>query len=153
MDKSVAKRYKSNKKGTGLIVFLSKKLWFVFKSGRENDITAGKVKCNNIESAIDTLNCVVKDLNMALISSGKLMSKQRKESTGSLTSVQTVPILDMIHRNFQEMKIKMKFPMLTVRFLILMIDHLEIFFNCLTENGVRMMKFVITINWKNLFKI
>lgn len=56
------------------------------------------------------------------------MSEQRKESTGSLTSVQTVPTLDMIHRNFQEMKIKMKLPMLTVRFLILMIDHLEIIF-------------------------
>lgn len=86
------------------------------------------MKCNNIKSAIDTLNCVVKDLNMTLISSGKLMSEQRKESTGSLTSVQTVPTLDMIHRNFQEMKIKMKLPMLTVRFLILMIDHLEIIF-------------------------
>lgn len=99
---------------------------FVFKPGRENDITAVKLKCNNIESAIDTLNCVVKDLNMTLLSSSKLMSQQRKESTGSLTSVQTVPILDMVHRNFQE--IKMKLPMLTVRFLILMIDHLEIIF-------------------------
>lgn len=99
---------------------------FVFKPGRENDITAVKLKCNNIESAIDTLNCVVKDLNMTLLSSSKLMSQQRKESTGSLTSVQTVPILDMVHRNFQE--IKMKLPMLTVSFLILMIDHLEIIF-------------------------
>lgn len=98
----------------------------VFKPGRENDITAVKLKCNNIESAIDTLNCVVKDLNMTLLSSSKLMSQQRKESTGSLTSVQTVPILDLVHRNFQE--IKMKLPMLTVRFLILMIDHLEIIF-------------------------
>lgn len=97
---------------------------FVFKPGRENDITAVKLKCNNIESAIDTLNCVVKDLNITLLSSSKLISEQRKESTGSLTSVQTVPILDMVHRNFQE--IKMKLPMLTVRFLILMIDHLEI---------------------------
>lgn len=99
---------------------------FVFKPGRENDITAVKLKCNNIESAIDTLNCVVKDLNITLLSSSKLISEQRKESTGSLTSVQTVPILDMVHRNFQE--IKMKLPMLTVRFLILMIDHLEIIF-------------------------
>lgn len=99
---------------------------FVFKPGRENDITALKLKCNNIESAIDTLNCVVKDLNMTLLSSSKLMSEQRKESTGRLTSVQTVPILDMVHRNFQE--IKMKLPMLTVRFLILMIGHLEIIF-------------------------
>lgn len=99
---------------------------FVFKPGRENDITAVKLKCNNIEFAIDTLNCVVKDLNMTLLSSSKLMSQQRKESTGSLTSVQTVAILDMVHRNFQE--IKMKLPMLTVRILILMIDHLKIIF-------------------------
>lgn len=56
------------------------------------------------------------------------MSEQRKESTGSLTSVQTVPMLDMIHRRFQEKKIKMKLPMLTARFLILRIHHLEIIF-------------------------
>lgn len=72
------------------------------------------MKSNNIESAIDTLNCVVKDLNMTLLSSGKLFSEQRKETTGSLTSGQTVPILDKIHRDFQDMKIKL--PMLTVRY-------------------------------------
>lgn len=62
---------------------------------------------------------------MTLLSYSKRFSEQRKESTGSLTRVQTVPILD-IHMNFQGMK--MQLPMLSVRFLFLMIDNLEIIF-------------------------
>lgn len=46
---------------------------FVFKLGRENDIIVVKLKCNNIEFVIDILNCVVKDLNMTLLSLSKLM--------------------------------------------------------------------------------
>lgn len=46
---------------------------FCIKLGRENYIIVVKLKCNNIKFVIDILNCVVKDLNMMLISFGKLM--------------------------------------------------------------------------------
>lgn len=57
------------------------------------------------------------------------------------------------YRDFRD--ISMNVPVITVRFFF-MIDQWEMFFNCLTGNGVLMitikLQIVISINWKLLFE-
>ena len=121
---------KSTEKKVPDFKFQSNKIQFEFNSDREHDIlkAVNLLKSNNVESDIDALNSVVKDLNKRnkfvriadkygwdvvqeyqmtlllmmltmLLSLDKLFLEQRKETTtGSLMSVTTVRILDKIRR-------------------------------------------------------